>query len=705
MSICKEEKVTNLHVTAKGAIAYQTVQAKINVPGKRPVPCRMLLDTGSDKTYLVQKVADKLNGKPIRHETKILDTVHGSRSHRCAVYDLEVRNMDGEVKFTTEAATLSKLTTVRNARPEVVQQRFEHLKEIKFSDVSQHDELEVHVIIGLEDLGKVKTGRMIRGEENQPIAEETKLGWTLLGPTYQGTNNGGREGSLLFCMEGKPEIASEVERLWDLETVGIREGDPVHTEYKDTVTFNGTRYVVKLPWKSESIRASLQDNKQLCEKRLRSQMKRLSAIPEQLEAYDGIIQEQIKSGIVERVPENALEVKPHYIPHHAVIRQEAESTKLRIVFDASAKERKSGRSLNECLHKGPALMPMLFDIVLRYRMYAVALVGDVQKAFHQIEVSEEDRDCLRFLWMVDPKDVFSKVCELRFSRVIFGAGPSPFLLNATLQKHMEGYEQADPEFVRKVVRSLFVDDFVGRANNSSEAVVLRGKLAEVMPKGGFTLHKWKSNSEEVRKSLIDEGKGDNEETFAKQSLNQRECQRKVLGIKWNPESDVMAVELSQVVEQTERSQNMTKRELLSRLSRIYDPLGVVGPVTIVARKIFQDVCREGISWDSSVSEEIQKRWDTFVSQVQQQPDIEFPRCVTSAEKPKKISLHTFADASQTAYCAAVYLVVKLPQGRVGKLLSAKTRIPPLKKDMTITRLELTVASTRDIGVWGRLSII
>lgn len=141
MSICKEEMVPTLHIIAKGAIAYQTVQAKINIPGKEPVPCRMLLNSGSDKTYMVQKIADKLKGKPIRHETKVLDTVHGSRSHRCAVYDLEVRNMNGEVKFTTEAATLSKLTTVRNARPEVVQQIFEHLNGITFSDVSQNDEL------------------------------------------------------------------------------------------------------------------------------------------------------------------------------------------------------------------------------------------------------------------------------------------------------------------------------------------------------------------------------------------------------------------------------------------------------------------------------------------------------------------------------------------------------------------------------------
>eukprot|EP00795_Rhopilema_esculentum_P001929 gene1929-16441_t len=128
-------------------------------------------------------------------------------------------------------------------------------------------------------------------------------------------------------MENRPEIATEVDRLWDLETVGIREGDPVHVEFKDTVKFNGRRYVVNLPWKSATAKASLPDNKKLCEKRLRSQLKRLFRVPEQLEAYDGIIQEQIKAGIVEKAPKKETGVTAtHYIPHHAVIRQEAEST-------------------------------------------------------------------------------------------------------------------------------------------------------------------------------------------------------------------------------------------------------------------------------------------------------------------------------------------------------------------------------------------
>jgi len=612
VSICNPETATNLHVTEKGAIAFQTVQAKINIPGKPSVPCRMLLDTGSDKTYMVQRIANKLQGRPIRHEIKMLDTVHGSKSHRCAIYHLEVRNMQGEFQFNTEAATLSKLTTVSNARPEVVQQKFEHLKDIKFSDVSEKDELEVHVIIGLEDLGKLKTGRYIRGEENQPVAEETKLGWTLLGPTFQGTKSEGCKGNLLFCMDSKSEMAAEVEKLWDLETVGIREGDPVHSEFKDTVTFNGMRYVVKLPWKSDLLKAPLPDNKFLSEKRLKSQIKKLSA-NDDLEAYDNIIKEQLKAGIIEEVPENTIG-KQHYIPHHAVIRREAETTKVRVVFDASSKERKRVNSLNDRLNKGPSLLPMLYDVLLRFRMHPVALVGDIQKAFHQIEVAEDDRDCLRFLWLKDSKNVCSDIIELRFSRVVFGAAPSPFLLNATIQVHLEKYKMKDPEFVNSMLRSLYVDDFVGGGRSHVQVMLLQKELTDVMHEGGFNLHKWKSSSEEVRKSLSMETDKDDEETYAKQSLTQENCQSKVLGVQWNPERDVMSVELSPII-RDKVDQRITKRELLSAIAKVYDPLGVMSPVMIVARKIFQDVCKQGTVWDSPVTQDIQERWDIFLQHV------------------------------------------------------------------------------------------
>ena len=130
------------------------------------------------------------------------------------------------------------------------------------------------------------------------------------------------------------------------------------------------------------------------------------------------------------------------------------------------------------------------------------------------------RDCLRFLWLKDSKNVYSDIIELRFSRVVFGAAPSPFLLNATIQVHLEKYKMKDPEFVNSVLRSLYVDDFVGGSRSHVQVKLLQKELTDVMHEGGFNLHKWKSSSEEVRKSLSMETDKDDEETYAKQSLAQ-----------------------------------------------------------------------------------------------------------------------------------------------------------------------------------------
>ena len=150
MSICKET-ATHRHFGVKGAITYQTVQAKVNMSGKPEVKCRMLLDTWCDRRYIHQYFSDKTGGKPIRFERKILDTVHGNKVHRCAIYNLEVKDLKGVLQCTTEAATLSKLTSVRNVRPKILKDQYQHLKDLDFSVVPDKEELDVHVILGLED--------------------------------------------------------------------------------------------------------------------------------------------------------------------------------------------------------------------------------------------------------------------------------------------------------------------------------------------------------------------------------------------------------------------------------------------------------------------------------------------------------------------------------------------------------------------------
>ena len=119
----------------------------------------------------------------------------------------------------------------------------------------------------------------------------------------------------------------------------------------------------------------------------------------------------------------------HYIPHQPVIRDQAKSTKMTIVYDCSAKAN-SRVSLNDCLEVGPPLQPMIFYILQRNRLRLMCITGDIQKAFLQIKKDPKDRDALRLLWY---ENLDSRtVTEHRYTRVIFGSGPSPYILRVTL---------------------------------------------------------------------------------------------------------------------------------------------------------------------------------------------------------------------------------------------------------------------------------
>ena len=182
---------------------------------------------------------------------------------------------------------------------------------------------------------------------------------------------------------------------------------------------------------------------------MKGQIKRLGNEPKLLGEYDAIIKDQLESGIIEYVSELEAKEKVHYLPHQAVLRKDAKTTKLRIVYDASSKEGKRGVSLNDCLHVGPSLTPLLFDILLRFRVNPVVLIGDIEKAFLNVEVDREDRDYLRFLWVKDIAGDNLEVEVYRFCRAVFGLNASPFLLNATLRHHSETFVERDPIFVQK----------------------------------------------------------------------------------------------------------------------------------------------------------------------------------------------------------------------------------------------------------------
>ena len=213
---------------------------------------------------------------------------------------------------------------------------------------------------------------------------ETELGWVLSGPMKSpGNESEARSVQVNLIGSAREErlnLEGDVHKLWDMETLGIIETeDEVHEAFVNSVLFTGNRYSVRLPWKEGH--PELPSNYATSLRRLKTQVARLEKEPEVVMEYTSIIQDQLEAGIIERVVELEKAPKVHYLPHQAVIRKGSSTTKVRVLYDASSREGKVGTSLNDCLHVGLSLNPLLFNISLRFRENRVVLVGDIAKAF------------------------------------------------------------------------------------------------------------------------------------------------------------------------------------------------------------------------------------------------------------------------------------------------------------------------------------
>ena len=666
-----------------GTVAYQTVKA--NIGGQ---PCRILLDSGSGGSYISREHGRKLQVQPIRNERRTIGTVNGNMEVTCPIYQLVVESLGkSKEKFITDFAQLDMfmLSSIPNSHPESQKHNYDHLRNLWFSDVSKEENLPIHAIIGVKDFARIRTGKIVRGKPGEPIAEETTLGWTLMGSL--GEQQADRTSIVHMVIHKPGSIEEESKQLWDLDVLGVEDGSKhIYEEFADSVTQKEDgRYSVRLPWKKGNY--YLPENRQLSETRLRSQYQKLKRTPDILEEYDNIVKMQIADGVVEPVPQKPDGERVSYIPHHPIIRKDAETTKLRIVYDASAKSRKYNHSLNDCLHIGPSLLPLMYDILLRFRLYPVILLGDIQKAFLQIEVDRRDRDSMRFLWFKDIKAEQPVIEELRFTRVIFGSGPSPFLLNGTIREHMKKYQAQDPEFVDMVISSLYVDDFVGGCNTVEDACRLKQKLTETFHEGKFTMRKWKTNNEEFRQHIQSDSKEECDATLKPEQESQT-ASTKVLGVSWNQFQDVIAVDFTKLLSIRHEP---TQRGMLRSVSTIFDPLGLACPVSIIGKVIYHEVCLQKLGWDGEVSADLVKRWDKWIKDVAANPRVQADRLMLgdTAVENASIEIHGFSDSSIAACCAAIYLVVTQGTSKIVKLLTAKARVA--KPGLSVPRLELVGA--------------
>ncbi len=430
------------------------------------------------------------------------------------------------------------------------------------------------------------------GRSGEPVADLTALGWTIMSP--------GREGDYNNMFFAKKSVG-DFEKLCSLDVLGIEdkpEQDIVLQDFKDQLNRNQEGwYETGLLWKKEV--PELANNEQGSKARLKKLVQRLERQPQLYDKYEEILREQEHEGIIERVSDQKVngKTKSFYLPHRAVIRESAETTKVRIVFDASSRANDNSPSLNECLETGPPLQNQIWDILTRSRVKPVFLTADMKQAFLQIRIKEQERDVFRFHWIkernIDKLEVF------RFTRVLFGCTQSPFLLFATVLKHLEEYEEEYKEEVAEIKKSIYVDDLQLTGNTVAEVQHLKESAVKIFNDAKFQLHKLHSNRKELERE--DDKQKDEEQSFAKQQLGVKENDTKLLGLSWNKEHDTIHISTK-----LENETELTKRGILKKLASVYDPLGLISPITLVGKIIFRDTCLKNLKWDEEIPESLKQ---------------------------------------------------------------------------------------------------
>lgn len=363
----------------------------------------------------------------------------------------------------------------------------------------------------------------------------------------------------MHSSDSSNSLDNSLKSFWELESLGIKQDESsVYEEFTKNIEFMNGRYEVSLPWKP--LQKKLPSNFTLAKKSLEGLLNRLNYNPDVKKEYHAVIQDQLRQGIIEEVTEDPranIDGKVHYLPRHAIIRKDKQTTKLRIVYDASA--RSEGGSLNGSLFSGLKFNQNILDIIVRFRTYRITLAADVKKAFLMISVCSKDRDALRFLWVDNVEKASPVVQKLRFTRVVFGVSASPFLLNATINHHLQKYRDEHPDLVNTLRKSLYVDDVTYGANGEDEAYKLYVLSKKVFADGGFNLQKFVTDSPILQQRIATDEQTlptathlngsvvEEDSTYASNLLaGNIPGSQKVLGVGWNPVSDVLGFDLRDI---------------------------------------------------------------------------------------------------------------------------------------------------------------
>lgn len=665
------------HIRSRGIVILATALVPVRWNG-RSILLNALIDQGATTNLISERACQLLKLQSKRTNVTMTGVGNAPIGHVTGQTVNSIGSIhDKTFEFDITALIVKNVTRIAPLKCDG-KEKWKYLNGIPLANPNFTQTQKIDLLLGAGVYAEILLDGIIKGMPNEPIAQNTKLGWIVFGPSEVDDEYL----NLCHTLQPKPhdsagDLSQTLQQFWKLEEVEYakhltRDEQAAEDSFvKSLSCCKDGKFMVDLPFRVNPKSMCLGASREQAEKRLRSSHRRFAKMPQAKLLYDQNLNEYLVLGHMKELESS--DVPRNFLPHHPVVKESSSTTKVRTVFDASAKTT-NGLSLNEILYVGPTIQPELFDLLIQWRRFQYAFCGDIEKMYRQVWVNPDHALFQCILWQPPTSN---EIKTYKLLTVTFGTASAPFQAIRAVDEVGIRLQDSNPQLSEAIRKQFYVDDFLGTTDGLLEAINQRSQITEELAKYGFNLRKWKANDSRILDDLS---------VTEKEEVVNFETTFKTLGIAWQPSTDKFQFRSTQ----PSIVNRWTKRSILSEIAKLYDPLGWLAPCVVKAKMIMQDIWKlsQSYDWDTPVPDHISNEWQAIYVQLCLPIPIQVPRWIGLSKDMKSIEVHGFCDASNRAYAAAVYVRVLYNDERcVSNLLASKTKLAPIKT-VSIPRLEL-----------------
>ncbi|XP_073942495.1 uncharacterized protein [Choristoneura fumiferana] len=682
-----EQKVVTAHFSKEQPghqVLLATAQVEVKSSDGAAHILRALIDQGSEASFISERVVQLL-GLTRTHIKGVVSGVgEGTQIAIKHIVDLTVSSRFKTNEMRVNAYVLKTISTRLPSKH--IAMECSQIQKLQLADPTYNTPGKIDILLGADVFCKIIEDGLVKLTDGI-VAQKSSLGWILSGQIEKENKNKEHNVIALHVTSMVTEDNDLLRRFWEIETdvykkkkILTKEEENCEKIYTNTTTRDEEgRYIVHLP-----LRQNIEETVKLCGETKQQAIKRFMHLENKFEKseklkteYTKVIDEYKEMGHLKKSEPQECS-KSVYLPHLAVIREDKDTSKVRVVYDASAKG-SNGHSLNDTMMVGPVLQPDLRSLIVTWRQHKICVVGDIVKMYRMIKMTKEHTHLQRIVWRDNPNEELS---SYNLTTVTFGTAAAPYLAVRTLNQLADDEAKDYPDTAPIIKNSFYMDDLMVGDENIKKTKKMCDEIRQILKKGGFQMQKWSSNSEEVLEFLKQEG-------TTKDAIDIKlDKIIRILGLTWNRKDDAFVT----TVDLPKMKRPISKRSILSDVARLFDPFGWLSPVVVIAKVLIQKLWLCNLEWDDELPSNLCEEWIAYRDELIYLRNIKIPRWLKTTRSPNEdVQLHGFADASTQAYAAVTYLRVVNNDGVHVTMIASRTKVAPLKQ-ISVPKLELCAAA-------------